>query len=269
MPRAWCLIRSQPHYRREAFEAGLRAAGYEVKCEDLHVARIDMKAVRPDDRLVLWNRYGTGEVLGAQFERAGGQVIVAENGYLGDDSQGRQHYAIALGHHNGGGRWYVGGPERWRGLGVELKPWREDGQHILVCPQRGIGPKGYAQPTGWAEQVVSKVRASTRRPLRVRPHPGNVPQAEARASLARDLEGCWAMVTWASGAGIHALVAGVPVYYDAPRWILGNAGDKGVALLDTPTYAERWPAFEQMAWAQWTVGEIASGEPFKRLQELS
>ena len=50
MPRAFCLIRTEPVYRREAFITGLQAAGY-VTCSD-------PTRGEAGDVLVIWNRYG-------------------------------------------------------------------------------------------------------------------------------------------------------------------------------------------------------------------
>jgi len=268
MARAWCLIREQVHYRREAFLQGLAAAGYEIAQSAREEGNPNFSRSGAGDVLVIWNRYGHYEDWAREFERRSGRVLVAENGYLGDDSNGRQHYALAVGQHNGGGRWHVGGPERWRALGIGLKPWRTDGGHILICPQRGIGPKDYVQRANWQHRLADRLKGVTKRPVRIRPHPGNVPQAEARASLARDLDGCWAMVTWASGAGIHALVAGVPVFYEAPYWILAGAGERSVLDIDNPHYLAREEAFVKLSWAQWTLAELATGEPFRLLAAL-
>lgn len=265
MPRAWCLIREQVHYRREAFRGGLEKAGYQL-CLGGPPA-----PPRPGDILVIWNRYGHMEEWARKFEVGGGRVLIAENGYLGNDENGRQYYAIALSGHNGSGSWPSGGiplPKsedfggRWARLGIELKPWRADGEHVLVCPQRGIGPKQYAQLPGWEESVVNRLRALTRRPIRVRPHPGR--KAPER-TLAEDLANCWALVTWASNAGTHALVAGIPVFFEGTYWVCAGAGERSVQRIERPAYPERLPVFERLAWAQWSVAEIASGEPFRRL----
>lgn len=256
MPRAWCLVREQPHYRREAFVAGLAAAGYTLKLGE------PGQDIVLDDILVIWNRYSHYESHANAFERRGGRVVVAENGYLGDDENGRQHYALAVGAHNGGGTWHVGGPERWAALGIPLLPWRTAGTHILVCPQRGIGPKNYAQHPAWPQDLCERLKQATRRPVRIRQHPGNKP---AETPLAADLEDCWAMVTWASNAGTHALLAGIPVFYEGPYWIMAPAGQRDISKIDAPDYPDRLAAFERLAWAQWKVDEIASGEAFRTL----
>ena len=36
-------------------------------------------------------------------------------------------------------KWWIGGSGRWKDQGIRLRPWREDGEHILLLPQRGFG----------------------------------------------------------------------------------------------------------------------------------
>lgn len=186
-----------------------------------------------------------------------GRLLVAENGYLnGPDGP---YVALALDGHNGAGRWPERSGERFKRLGVDLKPWREAGGHILVCPSRGIGMM--PQPEGWTERTVAALRAVTKREIRVRPHPGNwklLPQ-HPDVSLARDLEGAWACVIWASAAGIKALVAGVPVIYTAPHWICAGAAGNRLDEIEAPRMPDRLPVFERLASAQWTLLEIESG----------
>lgn len=254
MPRALCLIRPFPHYRRWAFCKGLERVGYRVTDQQLDA--------RPDDVLLIWNRYGSGEDHARRFEKAGARVLVCENGYIGKDTQGRQHYSIALCQHNGAGRWHQGGPERWLALNIDLAPWRDRGEHVLVCPSRGIGPNGVAMPLGWPKDVMAQLRRRTRRELRLRPHPCDKPPL---TPLSRDLENCHAVVVWNSAAGVHALVAGVPVIYQAPHWIAAGAASRELAAIDAPPMPAREPAFERLAWAQWSVDEIERGEPFHYL----
>lgn len=270
MGRAFCFIREQPSYRREAFASGLSAAGLTVSCQDYHAPSIPWGSIGRDDVLVIWNRYSTVEQLANRFESQGGRVIVAENGYLGADESGIQYYALALKGHNGSGQWPIGGPERWERLGIELKPWRESGDHVLVCPNRSFGPKGFAMPQGWGEATAQRLRQITKREVRLRPHPGNWQQKteEVRASLADDLKGAWAVVIWASSAGLHALISGIPVFREAPHWVGGDASQRDVMRIDAPAYPDRLPALQRMAWAQFTIAEISGGEPFRRLLAL-
>ena len=274
--KALCLVREAPHYRRDACLAGLKAAGFEI------VPEVDRPKHRPkpDDLVVVWNRYGAYESEALRFEAAGAAVIVMENGYLGhreDEfrklfaANGEQLYAMALDHHNGAGRWYVGEPGRWREQGITVQPWRTDGEHILVLPQRGIGPPGVAMPAGWPERTVARLRTLTKRKVVLRPHPGN---NATQRPLEADLEGAWCVVTWASGGALKALCAGVPVFNDFDRWI-GN--DAALPLtFETPidaripntNDASREAMLDRLAWAQCDVAEISTGEPFRRLMAI-
>lgn len=253
--RALCLIRPQPHYRSDVFLAGLKAAGFTVGA---------VPDPRPSDLLVIWNRYGEFDVQARRFERAGAQVLVVENGYLGKDANGRQHYAIALGGHNGSGRWRIGGPERWEALGIELKPWRASGDHIVVRAQRGIGTPLMASPVGWHTMMAQRLRLQTKRPIVVRQHPAQAPE---QPSLEQQLEGGHALVTWASSDAGKALVMGVPVFYCAPHLVCSAACRRGIGDLENPSLGDRLPAMTALAWAQWSLEEIGRGEPFKWLLE--
>lgn len=272
--RAFCLIQSAVWYRRDAFEAGMKACGYSLE-GDRHIG-----TVRATDLLVIWNRYGRGDSLARQFELVGAAVIVAENGYVGAsenayakpfasvDQRPETHlYALALNHHNGAGRWHIGEPGRWRDQGIAVRPWREDGEHVLVLPQRGIGPAGVAMPRDWPQSAVRRLQAMTSRPVRLRGHPGNEPAVEP---LEADLDGAWAAVTWGSGAALKAICAGVPTFCDWRQWIGSPAASVLRDSVEAPMRCHdcRERMLNRLAWAQSTVAEIATGEPIRRLLEL-
>lgn len=264
--RAYSMLRREPWYRREAFERGLARAGYQVVVGE-------PERVAPADILLIWNRYGRWHEAATRFERCGGTVLVAENGYLGKGGsspkfdvhpggpKAEHYYALGIGWHNGRGTWPTGGPERLHALGVELAPWRTAGEHILVCPNRSFGVGIQVMAEAWAERRAAQLRTHTRRPVRIRVHPGNNRPAR---SLDEDLKGAWAVVVWSSSVAVHALAAGIPTFIEAPWQIVKDAAAirwEG----DDPVTRERRPVFERMAWAQWQLQEIETGEPFRRL----
>jgi hypothetical protein len=59
------------------------------------------------------------------------------------------------------------------------------------------------------------------------------------------------------------------VFHACPWWVCAAGARRylGPGSLLTPAMSNelRAMALERMAWAQWTVDEIASGEPFRRL----
>ncbi|MHB1086128.1 MAG: hypothetical protein ACYCZ0_00075 [Minisyncoccota bacterium] len=214
----------------------------------------------PQDVLLVWNRHGTNDAYAARYEAAGARVIVAENGYIGTDENDDQLYALALHHHLGAGEWKEGPEDRWSRLGIELKPWRTKGHEIVVLPQRGIGSKTIAMPGGWTEDVVRRLKKITDRPVRVRLHPGM-----SRTDPWVDLQDAWAAVTWASGAGIKAIVYGVPVFHELASWIGHPAARFGISDVERPFLSDRLPMLRRLAWSQWKLSEVSSGEPFRHL----
>jgi hypothetical protein len=247
MPIAVVQIRAEPVYRNDAFVKGLGRHGY--KMSPAHTNPTDSR-----DLLVLWNRKrGADDAKATGWERRGGTVIVAENGYI--QKEDKTTYALSVHGHNGAGWFpYDASEDRFSKLGFTLKPWLSGGKrdgYYLVCGQRGIGSPQMASPALWAEKMA-KALAAKGLNVRLRQHPGNFP---AKTPLSEDLKGAKACVIWSSGSGVKALVEGIPVEFDAPHWICAGA-------VDEATRAER---MNFMAHGQWHFKEIESGEPFARM----
>ena len=281
---AYSAIRQGPLYRSEAFRAGLEALGYQVR---------DGYPTGACDLLVIWNRYGISHAHACQAENKGVQVIMTKvvvtggSGFLGSHiantltekgyevtifdrrpspyiTADQQMIAVALGGHNGQGTWPAGDGSRWAKLGIMLKPMKTSGDYILVCPNRSFGVPGKIMPIDWASKTAGLVKIRTGSPVVVRGHPGN---DKPNRPLSEDLVGAKAMVIWYSSAGVHALTEGVPVICMAPTWICKDAAMRELSDVwsQADWYAKRLASLERMAWAQWSLAEIATGEPFKRL----
>lgn len=252
--KAIIILRDNGHVKIPAFHNGCQAAGYVTTDTSA------LKEVGEGDILLCWNRHLSINHFCCLAEKRGARVVVAENGYVGHDPNGRQYFAMALGHHNGAGSWRVGDEDRFTKLNIPLADWRKDGQHVLILPQRGIGEDGVRMPPKWGDKVRQIVRTVTRRPIKFRAHPGRI-----KVPLEPDFVDCWAAVTWGSGAGIKALAAGVPVFYDFPKWIGASAARPlrnkigAISNLENPYLDDRLPMFRRLAWAQFSLSEIESG----------
>lgn len=244
MKRAWIGLKELPHYRRDAFAAGVARLGYAPEFR-LTTTPGD------NDILVIWNRFGAAGNAADHFDHAGCPVLVAENGYLGNDFAGDRWYAISRSHHNGAGHWQHYGNDRWDKLGVALAPYRMQGSELVVLPQRGIGEAGVAMPGDWLGDAARRSQG------RVRPHPGT----RQGVDLQQDLAKAWAVYTWGSGAAVKALMWGIPVYSDMPNWIVAGAATRYGLPLNLCDQS-RLTAFRRMAWAMWRLGEIESGFAF-------
>lgn len=256
MPRAACAVILRPPYRGELIAAGLQACGYKV-------SYTPDNDPRPGDVFVMWNRYGMREKIAQSYERAGGHVLVVENGYFGRDWRNEHWYAISKGHHNGGGAWREGGPERWDRFGIELQPWRTDGQEIVVLASRGFGAEAVREPKGWSQAIVRDVEKRIGRRVRVRAHPG--PDKGKAKPLEQDIANSYAVVTWGSTAALKALVMGIPVFHGFPKWIGAGAARPFEHDIQDRFLGDRLPMLRRLAWAMWEKREIEKGEPFRWL----
>lgn len=255
MKRAYCMLRENIARRHEVFVEGLRAAGYHVACGA-------PSSVSKGDALLIWNRRGQEEQIADAFERAGGVVVVAEEGYV----RRQDFYALARRYHNGGGEELASDPARVDSLAIEPLPWRATGDHILVCPNRFIGPRSALMPADWVHRTVNHLRKITRREVRVRPHPGRVKDAMVNGrSLQEDLAGAWLCVVWWSSAGIAALLSGIPTIYCAPWWIGAAGAGHDFGSVEAPVQGDRDAMLRKIANAQFTPTEVLSGAPFKAL----
>lgn len=237
MRRAYLNLRYTIPERRRVFATGLEKLGYEVH------HGITMTP-RSGDILVTWNRIGGANEAAKVFERNGCTVLVTENATWGNGFQGQHWYTIARNYHNTAGRFDHHGPERWDSLNVDLEPFRNSGETVIL-PQRGIGSKPTAMPRQWPQGVLKRHGG------RIRAHPGK----GSGTPLERDLANCGTVVTWGSGAAIKALMMGCKVISEMPNWI-GEQDNTEQVRLDM---------LRNLAWAQWTMAEIESGEAFARL----
>ena len=235
--RAWLNLRHSVPERRAAFEAGFRRLGFDV----VHGSTISPADC---DVLLTWNRIHVGNIAAQAFEARGLPVLVVENSSWGNDFAGCRWLTLARGNHNTADRFPVGGDDRWDRLGVDPAPWRDRGETVILA-QRSIGAPPVAMPRGWPERMRNALGA------RVRVHPGQ----SAAMPLEQDLARAGTVVTWGSGAAIKALLWGIPVESHMPGWI-GEQDN---------TDAGRLAMLRRLAWAQWQLPEIASGEPMRRL----
>ena len=243
MPRALNLLRRSVHYRRECFDVGLKAAGFEL------VERVDRPAA--GDLLLCWNRYGAAAEMADHFERHGVRVLVVENCPLGNDLRGgsyslaRRHVAVT------GGTWPYGGPARWDSWGINLRPFRTGGAETVIFGQRGIGHSDVRSPDGWAQAVQRRIGG------RIREHPGT----GLAMPLWEDLINARDVVTWSSAAALQAMAMGVPVWYDHPGFVGAPAAWPVSTYGADPKRDDgaRLEVFRRLAWAIWSLDEIRSG----------
>lgn len=161
--------------------------------------------------------------------------------------------------------------DRSRALGLSLAP-RWFGDYVLFAgsSQKHCDFHGLGDCTAYARGVIQEIRARTDKPVIYRPKPSwrdAVPIAGATfsrppATLADELKRSFVLVTHSSNAAVEAVLAGVPVI------VLGPGIARPVALHRIadinhpfwPAEAARRQWLADLAYCQWTVAEMASGE---------
>jgi len=173
---------------------------------------------------------------------------------------------------------------RWqkisRDLNISLKPWRTQGNHILICLQRhgGWSMRGLST-IDWLDQTISQIRQySRKRPIIVRTHPGdkkiksmlkinhkNV-YLSTNEKLLDDLNGAWATVVFNSSPSVASLIEGIPAFLTDPQpehsqtYRIANAD---LSRLEDPELPERQAWIEKLAMCHWNFDELKSGEAWR------
>jgi hypothetical protein len=140
--------------------------------------------------------------------------------------------------------------DRFAKWGVEIKPWRRSGAEVVVIPPSASQTAVYGCDA-WKDEAIYRLMACTDRPILVKAKDDKKP-------LEKWLETAWAVVTYASVAGVEAALAGVPVFstQNCPSCPI-NAG--ALEDIEHPMYAEnreQWAA--SLTYASWNWEETKS-----------
>lgn len=153
--------------------------------------------------------------------------------------------------------------DRFARLGLEVQPWRQDGRHVLICPNTRVYFQLFGLDVdGWISDVTRQIRAVSDREVRVR-----WKSDLSSRPIEADLVDAWALVTFSSNAAIDALLAGVPVFALAPFAAARRMGLDDLSAIESPVYPDDRAEFmATLAEQQWTLDEIARGDAWRALQ---
>ena len=176
---------------------------------------------------------------------------------------------------------------RVRNLGLKLKPWRKDGEYILICGQHDKSLQWSKMPrmSNWFLQTYDEIRKHTDRPIIFRPHPRcklehierglkHVYRQEPRhvANTYDDFDmgfdNIWATISYSSNPGIHSILNGVPAFVSTHS-LAYDAGNDIDFLhdIEQPVMPDRTQWLNDYAHTEYTVEEISQGIPLKRLTD--
>jgi hypothetical protein len=212
----------------------------------------------------------TRQVIHDWQEINGNKAIVIESGYIKRD----KYYSVGYGGLNGRADFNNKDcpPDRWKDLGLDLKDYRGQGEHILLCGQvPWDAAVQHIDYNKWCLDVVDEIKSVTDRPIIFRPHPkfsvGNVftnVKTSNNARLIDDLRNCWAAVALSSNALVESVIEGVPVFAcDKGAMSLDVSND--IIDLENPKLYNREQWAYNLAYTQWTREEMVEGLPWKHL----
>lgn len=196
------------------------------------------------------------------------KFVYADLGFWRRDT----HYRLVV------GGW---GPERYvraglpssrlAKLGVDIKPWKEGGDTIIIagstgksCAEHGIAYRS------WEMRAAQLLRDSGKRivyrPKPTDPFKAPLPGVEYdQLPIDESLSGACALVTHHSNAAVHALAAGIPIHCE-----VGAAAAFSVPMFDianTPRLDGREQFLADVAWLNWSLDEMRAGEAWAHMKE--
>ena len=177
-------------------------------------------------------------------------------------------------------------------MGVEMKPMRTGGGHIVLSLNRGFGGfSTFGKPCyEWALETVKKIRKYTDRKIIIRSHMhakhspdlqqdklnltiilnkfNNIEHtAYGETSLIDNLKNAWACVVYTSTSGAVALLEGVPVFTSHPACFYSKFSSGDISNIENPKLVDRDSFFIHYVNAHWNIEDMSSGkfwEKFKR-----
>lgn len=206
---------------------------------------------------------------GRQLRERGKQVLVMERGYLGDRFawtslgwNGLNNFA-AFPHRRDGARFR-------KNFGHLLKPWTPVGRYILLIGQvpGDMSLRGMNMATWYAQQVREAARYAHATVV-FRPHPVAVERGYRQAvdgttqldgDLASQLAGAALVVTFNSNTGVDSLLAGKPTVVADEGGMAWSVAPHSISEATGAAEPARQEWLARLAWCQWTLDEIRSGE---------
>jgi len=232
----------------------------------------------------LWNgRMKPNEQIWKHYRSQKKPVIVLEVGCL----KRNETWKVGINGINADAIWATAnGPTR---LGLEAKPW-STGDNIIICGQHGFSEqwKGMPPMDEWMISICRKVRAHTDRKIILRPHPRFHVSPhyikefnDVIIDKPKHLKGSYddfdfedtlgnahCVICHSSGPAVVSVLNGVPAFVSHHNMAYPVAMDiTELEHIETPLLFPRDKWINKISYTEWTIDEIAAGEPWNRLKE--
>lgn len=219
-----------------------------------------------------------------------GRVIFVESCLLGRIAHPAKnsHWRVGVDHfmlHEGKFGWRDDCPsDRFEELGLKVKPWNDGGDYVLL----GLQILNDASLLGldyyeWTNNILEEILEKTDKNIRIRLHPLTDEKRwpkhmdvrrffnEDRITISQgntleeDLANAHCMVTYSSGSGIDAILAGVPHIAMHPGSMVYPISGHSIEDINDPPKPDRTNVLNNLAYSQWTPGEMQEGLTWEHL----
>jgi hypothetical protein len=166
-------------------------------------------------------------------------------------------------------------------LKIFEKPWKQSQNIIIACqnPNSQLWNKMPSNET-WVNGIISEIRKYSDRPIIVRNHPRNhirlnrkdvILQTPKKILTSYDsfdfensLKSAWAIINYNSNPGVISAINGTPIFVHTTS-LAFPVGNLSFSNINHPLTPDRSQWLNDIAYTEWTIDEIESGEPLDRL----
>lgn len=161
------------------------------------------------------------------------------------------------------------------------KPWKQS-QNIIVACQNSNSHLWNNMPNQeiWLSDTINQIKKFTDRPIVIRSHPRclvNIKRSDIIVQnpqkisntydsydFEESLKSAWALVNHNSNPGIISAINGTPVFVNSSS-LASSVGNISFSQINNPQMPDRTQWLNDIAYTEWNLDEIESGEPLDRI----
>jgi len=248
----------------EAFVKGLKRHGYKAEW-------LSDESYKPCDLAVIWGLRFPHIIEGQKD--SGQDYLVMERGYFGDRNE---YCSLGFNGLNGRAEFHAdkSPPDRWQKHRIDIEPWHIGGDHYLLMGQVNGDQSLYSTDIRkWYKDVIAKLKNITSRPILFRPHPLarqhdkglDVDGVKAGCTIGEAFEGTYCAITYNSNSGVDAVLNGIPLITMDQGSMAWDLALHEITTERITPLRDQW--LYDLAYKQWTMDEMASGEAWDHLKK--
>ena len=174
-------------------------------------------------------------------------------------------------------------PDRFNSMGIDIKGWRNQGDHVLVIGQNWNDASLFGISLElWIINTVRMLLKNTDRKIVVRDHPQNkgllkdivndkfdyTKQViyDTNIDIKDSLHNAWCTVSYTSGSSVDSIIEGIPVITCCEYNFIWPISSHSLEQIENPKCNSREQLLYDLAYTQWSVEEIRQGKPWQHLK---